>query len=74
MTFTIEWDFPARAAFDRIPWPKSADVAALIHRFSRDRAPFLDSGAYPIRGAGYRFAVRVDRSERTVLVLYLQPL
>ncbi|MFO0758179.1 MAG: hypothetical protein U0359_16910 [Byssovorax sp.] len=72
MIFTVEWDFPARAAFDRIPWPNSADVAALVYRFAKVRAPLLDTGAYALRGAGYRLALRVDRDARTVLVLYLE--
>lgn len=73
MTFAVEWDFPARVAFDQIRWPKSGDVAAVVYRFAEKRAPHLESGAYPVRGAGYRFAVRVDRHAETVLVLYLQP-
>lgn len=85
MTFEVEWDYPARVAFARIPWPRSADVAALVYRFATTRAADLESGAYPLRGAGYRIAVRVnhavipgDARERsptgTVLVLYLEPL
>jgi hypothetical protein len=74
MTFAVEWDFPARSAFNRIPWPRSADVAALVYRFAATRAPHLESGAYPLRGAGYRVAVRVDHRAGTVLVLYLEPL
>jgi hypothetical protein len=74
MTFEVEWDFPARAAFYRIPWPRSADVAALVYRFAVTHAPKLHSGAYPLRGAGHRIAVRVDAQAGTVLVLYLEPI
>ena len=74
MSFRIEYDFPARWAFDRIPWPRSATVDAIVQRFARERAPSLASRAYPLRGGGYRIAVRVDLPSRTVLVLHIEPL
>jgi hypothetical protein len=73
MTFAVDWDFPARRALERVPWPKSGEVAALVYRFAAGRAPLLRSGAWTVRGAGYWIRMRVDENARTVLVLYLEP-
>ncbi len=72
MTFSVEWDHPARTLLlQHIPWPASGDVAAAVHRFARERAPRLASGRHGVRAAGYDVVVRVDAATRTVLVLYL---
>lgn len=73
MTFAVEWDFPARRALERVPWPKSGDVAAVVYRFATTRAPLLRSDACVVRGAGYWIRLRVDQKAGTVLVLYLEP-
>ena len=69
MTFEIGWDFPARAALERIPWPTSGTIAGEVHRFVATLAPSLPSGPYHFRKAGYLIAVRLDQSLGTVLVL-----
>jgi hypothetical protein len=74
MIYQVTYDFPAVRTFDRVPWPTSAAVDGLVQRFARDHAPKLDAGAYPLRGAGYRIAVRVDHVRHTVLVLWLEPM
>ncbi|MFO0756417.1 MAG: hypothetical protein U0359_07995 [Byssovorax sp.] len=74
MSFTIEWDYPARALFEDVPWPTSETVDAAVLRFARDHAPSLPSGPYRFCSAGYAIAVRSDRSAGTVLVLYVHRL
>ncbi len=70
MSFSVEYDFPARAAFARVPCPASADVDGAVMLFAAERAPHLADGAYRIRAAGYRLAVRVRRDAALVLVLW----
>ena len=72
MIFAVEYDFPARWAFDRVPWPTSAAVDAAILRFAAERAPHLESRSCTVRAAGYWIRVRVDRKLGTVLVLWLE--
>jgi hypothetical protein len=72
MSFTVAYDFPARQAFYRVPWPASAAVDAVVLRFAAERAPSLESRSYTIRGAGYWIRVRVNREMGTVLVLWLE--
>jgi hypothetical protein len=73
MSFDVDWTFPALAAFNRIPYPQSADVARVVYRFAARQEEGTRNVAVVLRGAGYWFRVRVDERARTVVVLWLEP-
>lgn len=74
MSFDILWTYSAEALLKRLHYRKASDVAAAVHRFAEVRARDLRDGRYAVRGAGHEIAVRVDRTQKTVLVLYFYPL
>ena len=72
MSVAVDWDYPALRVFERIPWPRNANVAAVVYRFAERHAQGFASGVYTLRSAGYWMRVRLDREAGTLLVLYLK--
>ena len=75
MTFTVVYDWPARATLlDWTHWRIGTEIDAAVIQFAATRAPTIGgtierASAYHLRAAGHSIVLAVDRDARVVTVL-----
>ena len=71
MTFTVVYDWPARAILlDWTHWRTGTEIDAAVIQFAATRAATIErASAYHLRAAGHSIVLAVDCDARVVTVL-----